>query len=392
MPDCFGRRWKTAEEGRRERPLCPLPGSRSMTSPIWSQSLNSWQLPETPRPISCTPTAKAPTNPALVSWTPYWFFYVSPQTFFSLPSTGKIVKKIIIMIKKNLLQRVRLWSPKHKFHFKQNWTMNVFLKWLIRSKTDCVLHEMPNVFSIQFSQCYTMAFSHSIWRNRKISPCLKSPHISGVSCCLQTILVALQEKLQEEPAEVNERTHIVHISNNAAMKEMPCLIICHSWKKKKTHTQAVKGNVHYFFSPQDGGRRSASRYELWHQSQLFSSALESMLLHFKSSSEDLKPSPLCFKVRRRQWCLAGHSRDCCVPQCCIWNPTWEPSGKNYRESEEEVVEGGEMLLLLWCCCAGVDMIFLFSSACLIVYVRALLRVIGCGKRRMKMEKVRRGCW
>lgn len=74
MPDGFGWRWKTAEEGRRERPLCPLPGSRSMTSPIWSQSLNSWQLPETPQPISCAPTAKAPTNPALVSWTSYWFF------------------------------------------------------------------------------------------------------------------------------------------------------------------------------------------------------------------------------------------------------------------------------------------------------------------------------
>lgn len=283
--------------------------------------------------------------------------------------------------------------------------MNVFLKWWIGNKRDCILHEMQNVFSTQFFQARTVAFSHCFRRQRKISPYLKSPHISGVSCCLQTILVALQEKLQEEPAEVNERTRVVRISNDEAMKEMPCLIICLSCKKKK-NTHAVKGDVHYFFSPQDGGRTSAPRYELWHQSQLFSSALESMLLHFKSSSEDLKPSPLCFKVRRRQWCLAGDSGDCCVPQCCIWTPTWEPSGNNYRESEEEeevVVEGGEIRVVPAAASggAGVDMNFLyffctvflvFKRMCLIAYVRALLRVTDCGKGWMKMEKASRGCW
>lgn len=54
--------WKTAEEVSSRSPLWPLPGSRSMTFPIWSQSLNSWQLPETPQPISCT---QAPPQPCL---------------------------------------------------------------------------------------------------------------------------------------------------------------------------------------------------------------------------------------------------------------------------------------------------------------------------------------
>lgn len=35
---------------------------------------------------------------------------------------------------------------------------------------------------------------------------LESPHISWVSCCLQTVLVTFQEKLQEEPAKVSKRT------------------------------------------------------------------------------------------------------------------------------------------------------------------------------------------
>lgn len=119
--------------------------------------------------------------------------------------------------------------------------MFFFLEW-IGNKRGCVLHEMQNVFSTQFSHSPTMAFSHCFLRKRKISPYLKSPHISGVSCCLQTILVALQEKLQEEPAEVNERTHVVCISNDKAMKEMACLIICLSCKKttKHTHTRSQR--------------------------------------------------------------------------------------------------------------------------------------------------------
>lgn len=37
---------------------------------------------------------------------------------------------------------------------------------------------------------------------------LKSPHVPWVSRSLQTILVAFQEKLQEEPAKVNKRTRV----------------------------------------------------------------------------------------------------------------------------------------------------------------------------------------
>lgn len=140
------------------------------------------------------------------------------------------------------------------------------MKLWIGNVRDCILHEMQNVFSTQFSQSRAVAFPRWFKRKKNTTPhpppYLKSPHISGVSCRLQTILVALQEKLQEEPAEVNKRTHVVRISNDETMKEMPCLIICHSGNTHKKKTQTVKGDVHYFFSPQDGGRTSARRYEL----------------------------------------------------------------------------------------------------------------------------------
>lgn len=94
-------------------------------------------------------------------------------------------------------------------------------------------------FPHSFPSLAPLAFPHCLRRKNIISPYLKSPHISGVSCRLQTILVALQEKLQEEPAEVNKRTHVVRISNDETMKEMLCLIICHSGKKKThKHTQS----------------------------------------------------------------------------------------------------------------------------------------------------------
>lgn len=112
------------------------------------------------------------------------------------------------------------------------------------------MHEMQNVFSTQFSQSRTVAFPRCLRRKNIISPYLKSPHISGVSCRLQTILVALQEKLQEEPAEVNKRTHVVRISNDETMKEMPRLIICHSGrknKKKHTHTRSQRRRSLFLF-------------------------------------------------------------------------------------------------------------------------------------------------
>lgn len=97
----------------------------------------------------------------------------------------------------------------------------------------CFPHSFPSLAPWPSPRC--------LRRKNIISPYLKSPHISGVSCRLQTILVALQEKLQEEPAEVNKRTHVVRISNDETMKEMPRLIICHSGRKNKrkhTHTQS----------------------------------------------------------------------------------------------------------------------------------------------------------
>ena len=40
----------------------------------------------------------------------------------------------------------------------------------------------------------------------RTTPYLKSPHVPRVPRRLQTILVTLEEELEEEPAEVNKRT------------------------------------------------------------------------------------------------------------------------------------------------------------------------------------------
>ena len=40
----------------------------------------------------------------------------------------------------------------------------------------------------------------------RTAPYLKSPHVPRVPRRLQTILVTLEEELEEEPAEVNKRT------------------------------------------------------------------------------------------------------------------------------------------------------------------------------------------
>lgn len=77
------------------------------------------------------------------------------------------------------------------------------------------------------------------WHSFFFSMYLKSPHISWVSCRLQTILVTFQEKLQEKPAKVNKRTHVY----KSVMKKLWKKHVCNNLPE--THI-AIKGAFHYF--------------------------------------------------------------------------------------------------------------------------------------------------
>lgn len=96
---------------------------------------------------------------------------------------------------------------------------------------------------------------------------------------------------------------------------------------------------------------------------------------------------LCFKVNWRQWCMPGDSGDWGIPQCRIWTPTWEWRGNEVETTTEKVKWGGgnrkvviEAQALVW------TWIFFFKYMCLIMYVRVLLRVIGCGEWKREKER------
>lgn len=218
---------------------------------------------------------------------------------------------------------------------------------------------------------------------------LKSSHIPRVSCCLQTILVTFQEKLQEKPVKANKRTQVYTSPTQKSHERIMYIIICNS-KTASSQRRLI------IFQKQAMWMvctclRTSTWLQLWHQSQLFSFALKSVLLYFKSSDRIWSTvqwkALLCFKVNWRQLCMPADSGDCSIPQCCIWTPTWEWRGKwsrdNYRESEmrrwkEEGSDRGTG--------ARMDMNFVFKYMCLIMYVSLLLRVTVETERRRQRER------
>lgn len=109
-----------------------------------------------------------------------------------------------------------------------------------------------------------------------------------------------------------------------------------------------------------------------------------MLLHIKSSDENLKRSPVkstaVFQSKLETVMYAGGLGGLWYPAMPYLNPHMgterERSRDDYRESEmrrwkEEGSDGGTG--------ACMDMNFVFKYMCLITYVRVRLRVIGCGE-------------
>lgn len=93
---------------------------------------------------------------------------------------------------------------------------------------DCEIY--VGVFIIFFSHIKYHILSHSLFlltHKHRLTDAyffftysyLKSPHIPRVSRCLQTILVAFQEKLQEEPAKVKWGHMFVHQQLRNHIKE-----------------------------------------------------------------------------------------------------------------------------------------------------------------------------
>lgn len=161
----------------------------------------------------------------------------------------------------------------------------------------------------------------------------------------------------------------------------------------ETHTQSKETFI-IFLGRVDGV--CTSRWlQLWHRSQLFSLVLKSMLLHFKSSDENLKRSPVksavVFQSKLETVMYARGLRGLWYPAMPYLNPHMgmerERSRDNYRESEMRrwKEEGSDRSTG-----ARMDMNFVFKYMCLITYVRVLLRAIGCGE--WEREKEREGCW
>lgn len=87
-------------------------------------------------------------------------------------------------------------------------------------------YSVPHVFTFSLS-AHTQAHTHRHAFFLSIYSYLKSPHIPWVSCCLQTILVAFQEKLQEEPAKVNKGTHVCTSATKKSHERIVYMIICY---------------------------------------------------------------------------------------------------------------------------------------------------------------------
>lgn len=177
MPDRGRWCWKMAMEVRQECPRWPLPGSQSVTFSIWSQSFNSWQLPETPQPISCIPAASLKHINTFFCL--FFFFNCGSHPYwFHLNSASLVFCKYLIAS--------RVLTNKDKIK-PRNLKLFTSVRWFLH----LIITPHPTTMHLFFICWY-----------------LESPHVPWVSCCLQTILVAFQEKLQEEPAEVNIRTRV----------------------------------------------------------------------------------------------------------------------------------------------------------------------------------------
>lgn len=121
--------------------------------------------------------------------------------------------------------------------------------------------------------------------------------------------------------------------------------------------------------------------QLWHQSELFRLVLKSIFLHFKSSDENLKRSPLnsvvVFQSKLETVMYARGLRGLWYPAKLYLNPHMgmerELSVDNYRESEmrkwkeEGSRSTGDGWVWTW--------ILLFNCMCLIMYVTILSLVM-----------------
>lgn len=147
------------------------------------------------------------------------------------------------------------------------------------------------------------------------------------------------------------------------------VIICYS--------ETFKGDSHYFLTP-----LAYMWLQLWHQSELFRLVLKSMFLHFKSSDENLKCSPLnsavVFQSKLATVMYARGLRGLWYPAKLYLNPHMgmerELSVDNYRESEMRKwkEEGsnrstGDGWVWTW--------ILFFNYMCLIMYVTILSLVM-----------------
>lgn len=158
----------------------------------------------------------------------------------------------------------------------------------------------------------------------------------------------------------------------------------------ETHTQSKEAFI-IFLGLADGVCTSIW-LQRWHQSLLFSLVLKSMLLHFKSSDENLKPSPVksavVFQSKLETVMYARGLRGLWYPAMLYLNPhkgmERERRRDNYRESEmRRWKEEGSVRSTG----TGMDMNFVFKYMCLIMYVKVLLRVIGCVEwEREKRER------